>query len=163
MMTRAQIIQILEGELNAIEDRDTEDNAQIHHVLKVLIVNLKAVEAGDEAPALFIPTKVKAKGKRPATLRKCRLIAIGAVSALRKAGYKVENAIDIVADAYGLSPDAIRQWRKTLGKDTDPEAQILMQSLPSSFSLFALTKDDLLNAVKRAGQSFKDAQGKKGN
>lgn len=162
MITRAQIIQILEGELNAIEECDTADNAQIHQVLKILIVSLKALEGG-EVPPLFAPTKVKAKGKRPATLRKRRLIAIGAVSALRKAGYKVEEAIDIVADACGLSSDAIRQWRKTLGKDADPEAQALMQLLPTSFSLFAWTKEDLLNAVKQAGQSFKDAQEKKGN
>jgi hypothetical protein len=161
MITRAQVIQILVGEINAIEDRDTEDNAQIHQVLNVLSASLKALEGG-EVPPLFTPKNVTAKGKRPATLRKCRLIAIGAVSALRKAGYKVENAIDIVADAYGLSPDAMRQWRKTLGNDTDPEAQALMQLLPSSYSLFAWTKEDLLKAVKRAGQSFKHAQEKKG-
>jgi hypothetical protein len=162
MITRAQIIEILEGELNAIEDRDNEDNAQIHQALKILAVSLKALEGGDEAPALFTPKKVQAKGKRPATLRKRRLISIGAVSALGNAGYSVEKAIDVVADAHALSPDAIRQWRKTLGKDKDPEAQALMALLPSSHSLFSWTKEDLLKAVKRAGQSFKDAQGKKG-
>ena len=161
MITRAQIIQILEGELNAIEDCDTADNAQLHHALKILTAGLKALEGG-EAPALFVPTKVSAKGKRPVTLRKCRLMAIGAVRALAEAGYNVGPAIEIVADAYGSSAETIRQWRKTLGKETDAEAQILMQLLPSSFSLFAWEQEDLLNAIKRAGQSYKDAQGYKG-
>jgi hypothetical protein len=44
-ITRAQIIHILEGELNAIEDR--EDSAQIHHVLRVLIDGLEALEGGE--------------------------------------------------------------------------------------------------------------------
>ena len=61
-----------------------------------------------------------------------------------------------------MSPEAIRQWRKTLVKDADAEAQVLMALLPSSYSIFKSTKEDLLKAVERTGQAFKDAQEKKG-
>jgi hypothetical protein len=162
MITRAQIIQVLEGELNVVEDREaTDENAAFRQVLVHLIAGFQALEGGEVRP-LFVPKKVKAKGKWPATLRKCRLMAIGAVRALRKAGYKAKDAIQIVAGAYGVTEDAVRQWQKTLGKDTDIEAQMTMSLLPSSYSLFLGTKEGLLEAVTKAGQSFKEAQEKKG-
>jgi transposase-like protein len=161
MFTRTQIIQILEGELNAIEDRDTEDNAQLHHVLNLLIAGLKALEGG-EVPPLFDKRKVTAKGKWPAKVRKQRFLAIGAVKALVKAGYKVWEATEIVAKSHGVSPDAVRQWRKTLGKDTDVEAQALMSLLPSRYTLFGWTKEGLLKAVEQSGKALRDAQQKQG-
>jgi hypothetical protein len=111
-----------------------------------------------EVPPLFVPKKVKAKGKRPAKVHELRLKAIAAVKRLRKFGYSAEKAIEIVADAYGPTPEATRQWQKTLGKDTDSEALMLM----ASYSIFPSTKEDLLKAVAGAGQAFKDAQEKKG-
>jgi hypothetical protein len=163
MMTRAYILEVLEGELNALEDREpvTDHNAALHRVLLRLIADLETLEKG-EVPPLFARKKVKARGKRPATLRKGRLIAIGAVRTLRKVGYSAEKAIKIVADEHAVSSEAICQWRKTLGKDTDPEALMLMAQLPSSYLLFGWTKEDLLKEVSRAGQAFRAARGKKG-
>lgn len=162
MITRAHIIQVLEGELNAVEDREaTDEDAAFRHVLLLLIAGFKSLEEG-EVPPLFVPKRVQARGKWPAKVRKLRLIAIGAVKALRNVGCSTQEAIEIVAEAHAVDPETIRYWRKTLGKDTAPEAQGLMWLLPSSYSLFAWTKEDLLKAVKRTGQAFKDAQVKKG-
>jgi hypothetical protein len=114
MITRAQIIRILEGELNAIENRETEDNAQIHHVLQVLIDGLEALEGG-ETPPLFVAKKVKARGKWPANVRRLKLIAVGAVKALRKVGSSAQEAIEIVAKAWTLRRYAIgeKRWGRT--------------------------------------------------
>jgi hypothetical protein len=158
MNTRAQIIRVLEGEVDAIEERGGEDTAQIHHVLQLLIVGLEALEGG-ETPPLFVAKKVKAWGEWPAKVRKLRLIAIGAVQALRKVGYSAQEAIKIVADAHAVSSETVRYWRKTLGKDTELEAQLLIGSLPNS--IFLKSKEDLLKAVRRTGEDFKKAQVKK--
>lgn len=102
MITRAQILQVLEGELNALEDRELEDNHAnaLHQVLLLLIDGLEKLEKG-EVPSVLAPSKVKARGKRPATLWEGRLTAIVAVRVLRRAGYSAEKAIEIVANAYG--------------------------------------------------------------
>jgi len=65
-----------------------------------------------------------------------------------------------VAKAHAVDPETVRHWRKTLGKDMDPEAQMLMGQLP--YSIFGLKKENLLKAVTRTGQAFKKAQVKKG-
>jgi hypothetical protein len=153
MITRTQIIQVLEGALNALENQEaTDHNAALHRVLLRLSADLALLERG-EVPPLFVPKKVKARGKRPGTVRELRLKAIAAVKRLRKFGYSAESAIEIVAGAYGRSPEAIRQWRKTLGKDTDPEAQMLM----ASYTIHPSTKEGLLKAIAWAGKAFKHA------
>jgi hypothetical protein len=164
MITRAQILQVLEGELNVLEDRESlkdNDSNALQQVLLLLIDGLEKLEKG-EVPPVFAPSKVKARGKRPATLWEGRLTAIVAVSVLRRAGYSAEKAIDIVAKAFGVSTDAIRQWRKTLGKDADSELQMLKAEMRLSIFPLTKTKEGLLIAVARAGQAFKDAQEKKG-
>jgi hypothetical protein len=163
VITRAQILQVLEGELNALEDRELEDNHAnaLHQVLLLLIDGLEKLEKG-EVPSVLAPSKVKARGKRPATLWEGRLTAIVAVRVLRRAGYSAEKAIEIVANAYGATTDAIRQWRKTLGKDADSEAQMLKAEMRLTIFPLTKTKEGLLTAVTRAGQAFKDAQEKKG-
>ena len=65
MFTRTQIIQILEGELNAIEDCDAENNAQLHHVLNLLITGLKALEEAPGFPRSSKKRKVTAKENGP--------------------------------------------------------------------------------------------------
>jgi hypothetical protein len=85
-------------------------------------------------------------------------MAIGAVRALRKAGYKVEDAIEIVAQSYGVSEEAVRQWRKTWGKDPDPKVQLLMARLPSNYTNLGWTKEGLLKAVQQAGNAFNAAK-----
>ena len=64
MITRAQILQVLEGELNALEDRELEDNHAnaLHQVLLLLIDGLEKLEKG-EVPSVLAPSKVKSKGK----------------------------------------------------------------------------------------------------
>jgi hypothetical protein len=160
MITRAYILEVLEGELNALEERQaTDENEAFRKVLVHLVAGFEALEGG-EVPSLFVPKKVKARGKWPAKVRKLKLIAIGAVRALRKNGYSAQEAIEIVAEAHAVSADAVRQWRKTLGKDTDLEAKMLMGQLPNS--VFLKPEEGLLKAVERTGQAFKDAQEKKG-
>ena len=78
------------------------------------------------------------------------------MKALRKVGCSAQEAIEIVAKAHAVDPETVRHWRKTLGKDTELEAQMLMGQLPNS--IFPLTKDGLLKAVEWWGQAFKDAQ-----
>ena len=62
MLTRAQIIEILEGKLNVIEDRETEDNSELHHALKVLITGLKALEGGDDDVRFCLAPLARATG-----------------------------------------------------------------------------------------------------
>jgi hypothetical protein len=152
------MIRVLEWELNALEDRKLEDDHAnaLHQVLLLLIDGLEKLDKGEVSP-IFARSKVKARGKRPATLWEGRLTAIVAVRALRRIGYSADKAIDIVANAYGVSTDAIRQWRKTLGKDTDSKAQMLKAEMRLSIFPVTKTKEGLLTAVARAGQAFKDA------
>ena len=132
MITRAYILEILESELNALEDQEASDhNSALHRVLLRLIADLALLEKG-EVPPLFAPKKVKARGKWPTKVRKLKLNAIGAVRALRKVGYLAHEAIEIVAKAHAVDPETVRHWRKTLGKDTEPEAIMLMAQLPNS-------------------------------
>jgi hypothetical protein len=161
MITRAYILEVLEGEINVLEGRGlvTRHESDLYEVLLRLIADLALLEKG-EVPPLFVPKKVKARGKRPAKVRELRLKAIGAVIALRKVGCSAQEAIEIVAEAHAVSPETIRHWRKTLGKDTDPEAIMLMALLP--YPIFSLKKENLLKAVAHTGQAFKDAQEKKG-
>jgi hypothetical protein len=164
MITRAHILEVLEGELNALEERELEDRAanDLHQVLLVLIDGLESLNAG-EVPPLFAPAEVKTWGEKPATTRMLRLHAIGAVAALQKAGCSIEKAIFLVADAYARSTEAIRQWRKTLGKNKkDTEAQMIKGLWVSRVQTFHWTKDGLLKDLKRKGQEFKKAQVKKG-
>lgn len=165
MITRAQILQVLEGELNALEDRESlEDNHAnaLHQTLLGLIEALHLLNEGEVHP-LLAPAKVKKWGKKPATVRTLRLHAIGAVAALRKAGCSVQEAISLVADAYARSTEAIRQWQKTLGKNKgDTEAQMIKGLWVSRVQTFHWTKDGLLKDLKRKGQEFKKAQEKKG-
>jgi hypothetical protein len=179
MITREHVIRVLEGALNALEGQEAEnevsqkgkdkaaqaaeDNAAnaLHQVLLLLIDGLEKLEKG-EVPPIFAPSKVKERGKRPATLWQGRLTAIVAVSVLRRRGHSAEKAIEIVAKAYGVSTDAIRQWRKTLGKDADSKAQMLKAEMRLSIFHLTKTKQGLLTAVARAGQAFRDAQEKKG-
>lgn len=140
---------------------DGDDDALLYQALKIPVAALKSLEDGEVQP-LIAAKKVKVRGKRPLTLTKQRYVAVGAVRALVHAGYGVEEAIEIVAEAHGRSPEAIDHWRKTMGNHTDPEAQGFMAQLPSSYALFAFTKHDLLSAIKQAGRDFIDAQEKKG-
>jgi hypothetical protein len=76
MIIRAYILEVLEGELNALEgelnaleDQEaTDHNAALHRVLLRLSADLALLEK-EEVPPLFVPKKVKARGKRPATVR----------------------------------------------------------------------------------------------
>jgi hypothetical protein len=166
MITRAYILEVLEGELNALEERELEDSAAnaLHQVLQHLIAGLKALEGG-EAPPLFVPKKVKARGKWPATVRKLRLHAICAVATLRMAGCLAHEATSLVADAFAVDDETVRKWRKTLGKatkDTEDVEALTVQLHWAPRIHGPWTKDRLLDEVKRKGEEFKKAQVKKG-
>ena len=163
MITRAHILRVLEGELNALEDREMEDNDAnaLHQVLLVLIEALESLDEGEVHP-LFARTKVKTWGKKPATVRKLRLHAIGAVAALRKAGCLAHEAIWLVADAYAVNCETIRKWRKTLGKDMeDTNAQMIKGLWVSEFKRSIGPRMASLGSSKRKGEEFKKAQVKK--
>jgi hypothetical protein len=164
MITRAYVLEVLEGELNALEEREMKDNEAnaLRRTLCVLIEALKLLDEGEVHP-LVDPAKVKAWGKNPGSVHKLRLHAIGAVTALRKAGCSIKEADSLVADAYARTPEAIRKWRNTPVKDTkDMEAQMITGLWASRVETFNWTKHDLLQDLKRKGQEFKKAQVKKG-
>jgi hypothetical protein len=54
MITRAHILEVLEGELNALEDRERDDNHAnaLHQVLLLLIDGLEKLEKGEVPPLL---------------------------------------------------------------------------------------------------------------
>jgi hypothetical protein len=64
MITRAHILQVLEGELNAVEDRELEDSAAnaLHQVLQHLIAGLKALE-GERFRRSICPQKSESEGE----------------------------------------------------------------------------------------------------
>jgi hypothetical protein len=124
-LNRNLIIEILEDELYALEDRKvvgksrselavkTEDDNIFRNVLLELIEGLKALKRGEVLP-IFVPERVRTRGKA-ATARNYRLTAVGAVAALREAGYSSEKAMEFVADAHGVTPEAVRKWRRDDG------------------------------------------------
>ena len=161
MNNRAQIIEVLEGELNAMEDREaSEENAIFLNVLLKLIQGLRMLEKG-EVPPIFVPKKVKTRGK-PVTVRNYRLKAISAVWALREAGYSAEKAMQFVADAHGVTPEAVRKWRRELGKSSEPDDLMMKNTLISNYRLFSWTKEKLQEAVKRAAKGYQAATIKNG-
>jgi hypothetical protein len=96
------MIRVLEWELNALEDRKlVDDHANaLHQVLLLLIDGLEKLDKGEVSP-IFARSKVKARGKRPATLWEGRLTAIVAVRALRLTSWRTRTVCQPTPYANG--------------------------------------------------------------
>jgi hypothetical protein len=104
-------------------DQDLEEpspgRAEFSRVMADVLEGLDTLDRG-EVPPMFAPTLGKRlRNKYAAQIDRLRIKAILHVDALKRRGYKPEQAVKAVADAFGKSPAAIRAWALQLKKEPE--------------------------------------------
>jgi hypothetical protein len=98
----------------------TEEGDQIMRLLGPVLSALDDLDHG-QAPPLFKPTPTRRRTSRPADARRLQLSALRHEAALRRRGMSQEQARGEVADAYEVSVETIRSWKKKLGLESKGE------------------------------------------
>jgi hypothetical protein len=160
--SRKRLREFLEGylaEMTFVLRRDAD--AGLVRLLQDAIAGLEALDYG-EAHSIFKPTATGRRGLRPAEARRLQVQALRHESALRCLGHSRDGARKKIADAYGVSPDRIRDWLRAL-KHEDPDAaeqlrQMAREPSPHLGHAARTARAEILisRAARRNGASLKD-------
>jgi len=140
----------------------SHEGLALESLLSEAVEGLDALNLG-EIPAIFAPAKVKERWLKPATIRYFKLRALGYVALLRELGRSPESAIAEVADAYNVSEDTIRKWKKTLDKDRSPETMRIKREprlvyLSAKKLNWPVSEQGLFTKMQRDGLELKKAK-----
>lgn len=144
------------------ESMDDSVDEELLATLDTAVEGLENLEFG-QIDEIFAPANVGLNGLRPATVKQCQARAIGFVLLLKKRGTSVAAAEEMVAKEFVIGVDALRQWRKTIGKTTDARLQEIIESYTLRKIKFAPepTIETLLIEVRRVGEIYRKARGAK--
>ena len=115
-------------------------------VLHKAIEGLYALDEG-EVPPIFKKAPTTAHGAYPAMLRRCRRQAVTDVAVLKeRCGWSIEDAVFEVVEAYDITDNSVRGWRKEFKPLGEPSPNMLQ---------FPVSEAEILKAIKVAGEKFK--------
>ena len=95
--------------------KEHKSDKKLLGALNAAVTGLENLQFG-QVDDIFAPSKLGLHGSRRADVKRCQAHAVGTVFALRKRGYKVADADEVVAKAFVISLDNLREWKKTLKK-----------------------------------------------
>jgi transposase-like protein len=164
MTSRERRKQFLLAEIESLEDAPDPDK----ELLKVLYETVDGLDNLDlgQADEIFAVADVQSWGQLPATAKRYKAHAIGYVLLLKEMGVSIANAEGEVANRYGIEANNLRQWRKIIGKSTDPRLREIIRRSERQFkNLQRLNHppslEGVLAEITKAGEIFKAAIAKK--
>jgi hypothetical protein len=160
---RQQLRQFLLQEIENLKvSMDDSVDDELLTTLDAAVSGLENLEFG-QIDEIFAPADVGLHGLRPATVKLCQARAIGFVLRLSQMGKSVGDAEQIVAEQFVISVDALQQWKKTIGKTTDPRLQAIIKSYAEQTgNVFQGPPiEKLLVEMKRVAAIYKEAKGSK--
>ena len=163
MTNRHRLRQFLIQEIEKLkESMDDSVEAETLTTLNAAVSGLENLEFG-QIDEIFAPADIGLHGLRPATVKLCQARAIGFVLLLKERGESVEAAEEMVAKGFLIGVDALRQWKKTVGKTTDARLQEIIKSYTWRTIKFAPDPpiETLLAEVKRVGEIYQKARAAK--
>jgi hypothetical protein len=154
--SRQQLRQFLIQEIEKLKeamDNSVED--ELLTTLNAAVSGLEKLEYG-QIDEIFAPADAGFYGLRPATVKLCQARAIGFVLLLKERGESVEAAEEMVAKEFVIGVDALRQWKKTVGKTTDARLQEIIKSYTWRTIILAPDPplETLLAEIKRVGEIY---------
>jgi hypothetical protein len=152
---RKRLKQFLKAQIEEVKWSDDPDE-ELLKTLWAAVDGLENLEFG-QIDEIFAPGK-KGPGSRPATVKRFKAHAVGLVLLLKKRGYKVADAEEIVASAYLIERDALHKWRNTVPKTKD-EGILEIIYLYKSAVKFPNEPplERILADVKRKGEIYREA------
>jgi hypothetical protein len=160
---RKRLKQFLLQEIEKVkQSEDDSDDEELLATLYAAVNGLENLEYG-QIDEIFAPADAGYYGLRPATVKLCQARAIGFVLLLKERGESVEAAEEMVAKEFVIGVDALRQWKKTVGKTTDARLQEIIKSYTWPTIKFAPDAPiaTLLAEVKRVGEIYQKARAAK--
>ena len=164
MTNRERLKQFLVLEIESLEGAPEPDK----ELLKVLYEAVDGLDNLDfgQTDEIFAVVDVQSWGQLPATAKRYKAHAIGYVLLLNEMGVSIANAERKVASRYGIEANNLHQWRKIIGKSTDPRLQEIIRRSGRLFkNLQRLNHppslDGVLAEITKAGEIFKTATAKK--
>jgi hypothetical protein len=162
--SRDRLKEFLLAEIESLEDA-AEPDKELLKVLYLAVDGLDNLDFG-QSDEIFAAADIQTWGVLPATAKRYKAYAIGYVLLLKEMGLSVANAESEVASRYGIEANNLHQWRKTIGKSTDPRLQEIILRAERQFrNLQRLNHppslDGVLAEIGKAGEMFKKATVKK--
>ena len=104
MKARELLRQFLKDHQDRVSDPATAKAVQS------AIAGLEKLDFG-QVDEIFTPIKSGLHGAKPFDVKQYIAHAIGSIIALKRVGYKVLDAEQKAAEAYGVTSDVVHQWR----------------------------------------------------
>ena len=146
-----------------IEHQDNVRDKETLQAVQSAIVGLQNLDFG-QVDQIFAPSKKGGHGDKPLDAKRYVAHAIGSIIALKRLKYKVFDAENLVAEAYGVSWDTVHQWRKDWKKTDIPALKEIVdlyrKAAPAVAGGPKATPDHMLNTLKKKGHRYQMALGK---
>jgi hypothetical protein len=124
---RVRLRVFLEALHDSYEAADpTEERLEILQLLEPVLSALDDLDHG-QTPPVFKPTPTKRHTARPADARRLQRSALRYEASLRRQGMSQEQARGAVADAYAVSIETIRSWKKKLNLESPGEVDATLR------------------------------------
>ena len=143
--------------LNRIDllKRARSDDEELLATLQEAVRGLENLDYGQIDEIFSLPKW--AHGRQPANVRRYQAHAVGHVFSLhKKTGLTVADAEETVAKAYGITSDALRQWKTKLKNSPDPVLIEIVQSYKTTV-IFPTDPAKILTEIERKGQLYRNA------
>jgi transposase-like protein len=139
----------------------SEPDEELLKVLYLAVDGLDNLDFG-QTDEIFAAADLGTRGLLPATAKRCKAQAIGYVLLLKQMGFGVAKAEEEVASRYGIEANNLHQWRKTIGKSTDPRLQELILRAERQFKILRRLNhpsslDGVLAEISKTGEIFRAA------
>jgi hypothetical protein len=144
----------------------TEERLEILQLLEPVLSALDDLDHG-QTPPVFKPTPTKRHTARPADARRLQRSALRYEASLRRQGMSQEQARGAVADAYAVSIETIRSWKKKLNLESPGEVDATLRQdrvLARSYRILGAPIRDvahILQSAARAGNELRKIEPKK--
>jgi hypothetical protein len=155
---------LVDIELGEVSDWTTE----LEQLLNAAIDGLDDLDRG-EVPEIFRAAKNPKKSRRPATIERIELEALGYVALLQELGDSLTTARSEVADVFGYGYSghgAIRKWREKWTKEAPDSLQEAERSAIAVYRTHKQLhwpypdKGTVLETIRRLAKRYKDIKEK---